>query len=565
MPTRPWSADGSSKAEPRQNESCSLAVLVKPLLFCIVSFYPRLCFAYVGILVKDHGRSGTGRRANDVPLRPSNDAPLHPSDEKALRESLNAIVAKLGEHEALLDRLKLGANEDHAAPPRSPSGRHLRLAWSRPEPPVGAPVSYANGVEQAHFRAEQTTPPHEVPHPNYTESPFQQGPEHPPAIDEAYLPGQPIARPDRVSQMERVHRGARRRSGASGLDPSPALEQASQTSIRANKGRLKPNPRSARALRYGMAAAIAVFVSLATAAGIFLMPGKTERDKLPGERLSLEEFESRQRAAAADDPAPQAPANDIPTASNLSQRDARADDMGAHPPPLSRGESKGTGTVGVAGAPAEEGRQRSLGTQGEAERLSDKAPVAREPDVSHKLDGRLVGQGAGIGPQPQFPGASEAMPADARDVSRPSTGNEAQTVTGSHSEPDVQAANLIPLPARKPKLSPPPRKSEGAGRGNDTSRTAAAGQSSASRTRYVPALILVKNPAAALEVYAQVRKRHPALLGAKTAAVKPVTMENKETWYRVVLNPAGTKDAARSVCQKLGAEGAALGCSVLPE
>jgi hypothetical protein len=127
--------------------------------------------------------------------------------------------------------------------------------------------------------------------------------------------------------------------------------------------------------------------------------------------------------------------------------------------------------------------------------------------------------------------------------------------------------NLVPPPARKPKTSVRPRKSEkeGAGRGNNQSPNAGVGQSSASQTRYVPVLILLKNPAAALQVYSQLRKRHPTLLGTKTAAVKSVTMDNNETWYRVVLNPAGTKDAAQSVCQQLGAEGVALGCSVRPE
>ncbi|MCB1504470.1 MAG: SPOR domain-containing protein [Hyphomicrobiaceae bacterium] len=316
-----------------------------------------------------------------------------------------------------------------------------------------------------------------------------------------------------------------------------------------------------------MAATIAVFMSLATATGIVLMPGQTDREKRSGERLSLAESESRQRDAAATDHARRAPASNVPTASNPSIPNERVVDVAPIRQPLSRSDPESTGNVGVAGSPAQEGRHDILGTQGEAEWISDKAPSASGPDVSPKPANKVLDQGADLSSQPPVQGdvVSEATPADARDLLRPSTGDKALTVTGARWAADVQMANRIPPPARKPRLSLRPSKSEeeGAGRGNERSRKAGGDQDGASPALFVPVLILVKDPAAALEVYSRVRKRHPALLGTKTAEVESVTHDN-ETWHRVVLRPAATKDAAQSVCQHLGAEGTALGCSVLP-
>lgn len=103
-------------------------------------------------------------------------------------------------------------------------------------------------------------------------------------------------------------------------------------------------------------------------------------------------------------------------------------------------------------------------------------------------------------------------------------------------------------PATAKAAPPPPQKAE---------------DSATVRARYAPSLLKVKNPAAALEVFNDLRSRHGVVLSGKSAELRTVIAADNETWYQVLAVPAGTERQAADICRQLGEEGKALGCSVM--
>lgn len=136
---------------------------------------------------------------------------------------------------------------------------------------------------------------------------------------------------------------------------------------------------------------------------------------------------------------------------------------------------------------------------------------------------------------------------------------------GVGSDPDPAAINATDQPppaSRSNTTSAGPRPTPNVpGPRRDPTRSQAATVKPPA-ARYAPALLRSKNPAAALQLFEALKQRHVAALTNKSAELRRTSVAGDDTWYQVVVVPAGTKTAAETCCRELGPEGRALGCSV---
>jgi hypothetical protein len=80
------------------------------------------------------------------------------------------------------------------------------------------------------------------------------------------------------------------------------------------------------------------------------------------------------------------------------------------------------------------------------------------------------------------------------------------------------------------------------------------------QSRYMPALLTLRDANAVLQVFIALQSRHAVLMD-KTPVVRPVDRDG-QTWYKLHIGPAVTEWDARATCEGLGAEGQTLGCVV---
>ncbi len=71
---------------------------------------------------------------------------------------------------------------------------------------------------------------------------------------------------------------------------------------------------------------------------------------------------------------------------------------------------------------------------------------------------------------------------------------------------------------------------------------------------FVPVLSTHKDAKAAREAFIELQKQHLSLLGAKQSEVQMSSSQNG-TWYRLVVTPATSKNAATELCNALGTAG----------
>lgn len=79
---------------------------------------------------------------------------------------------------------------------------------------------------------------------------------------------------------------------------------------------------------------------------------------------------------------------------------------------------------------------------------------------------------------------------------------------------------------------------------------------------FMPAIIVLKDDQALHQLFAELKERHPAALARRHAYVRHLNRSG-EALYQLLVGPAGTRAQAKSVCKNLGAEGEALGCTVV--
>jgi hypothetical protein len=64
-----------------------------------------------------------------------------------------------------------------------------------------------------------------------------------------------------------------------------------------------------------------------------------------------------------------------------------------------------------------------------------------------------------------------------------------------------------------------------------------------------------KSRADALQAFADLQQKYRDILGAKTPDVQEADLGDKGVWYRAVVGPPGSREAATSVCSQLKTAG----------
>jgi len=87
---------------------------------------------------------------------------------------------------------------------------------------------------------------------------------------------------------------------------------------------------------------------------------------------------------------------------------------------------------------------------------------------------------------------------------------------------------------------------------------------SAKIQKFAPSILALRDGKAALQIYQDLQKRHPSVLGNKSAELRNFTGSDQTPWVQVLAVPSSSKEEAEAVCVKLGPEATALGCKVVP-
>ncbi|MCB1484137.1 MAG: hypothetical protein KDJ17_04505 [Hyphomicrobiaceae bacterium] len=82
--------------------------------------------------------------------------------------------------------------------------------------------------------------------------------------------------------------------------------------------------------------------------------------------------------------------------------------------------------------------------------------------------------------------------------------------------------------------------------------------------KFAPVILVLRDGKVALQIYQDLQKRHPAVLGGKTAELRSFTGTDQTPWVKLLAVPSVSKEEAEAICQQLGSEGKALGCNVVP-
>jgi SPOR domain len=83
----------------------------------------------------------------------------------------------------------------------------------------------------------------------------------------------------------------------------------------------------------------------------------------------------------------------------------------------------------------------------------------------------------------------------------------------------------------------------------------AATPAEASPPRFVAVVFTHRDQAVALDAFTDLRQRYPALLARRKAEAQPVEVADKGTWHRLVVLPAGSRQTATGLCDRLQAAG----------
>ncbi|RTL67885.1 MAG: SPOR domain-containing protein [Hyphomicrobiales bacterium] len=72
---------------------------------------------------------------------------------------------------------------------------------------------------------------------------------------------------------------------------------------------------------------------------------------------------------------------------------------------------------------------------------------------------------------------------------------------------------------------------------------------------YVAVLSSQKTRVDALKAFADAQQKHPDVLGTKTPDVQEANLGDKGMWYRAVVGPPGSREAAANLCGQLKSAG----------
>jgi hypothetical protein len=161
-----------------------------------------------------------------------------------------------------------------------------------------------------------------------------------------------------------------------------------------------------------------------------------------------------------------------------------------------------------------------------------------------------------IGPprgQQQPPSAQRAQvpPPVAAAPARPAPQPPVRIASAANIPPPAEAEPVVPakkVPVTKPAASknPVPKTKE-------ASATATA--PTASGAGYVAVLSSQKSRMDALKIFANMQEKYGEVLSSRTPDVQEANLGEKGVWYRLVVGPPGSREAAASLCTQLKAAG----------
>jgi hypothetical protein len=73
--------------------------------------------------------------------------------------------------------------------------------------------------------------------------------------------------------------------------------------------------------------------------------------------------------------------------------------------------------------------------------------------------------------------------------------------------------------------------------------------------QFVAVVFTHQDREAALDAFTQLRDRYPTVLARRKVEAQPIEIADKGVWHRLVVLPAGTRQSAAGVCDRLGAAG----------
>lgn len=179
------------------------------------------------------------------------------------------------------------------------------------------------------------------------------------------------------------------------------------------------------------------------------------------------------------------------------------------------------------------------------------AAAAPPPAAVAGVPGMIVEMPRGVptaeqGAPPQQAPAKAAAAIQPKIVSAPPPVASPQAQAVAQAQPQ---ARVITVPPRQPV----PKEKAAAG----GTQVAAAPVPSAAPTGagYVAAVVSRKSQMDALSALAEIQQKYAAILQGKTATVQEANLGEKGVWYRVIVGPPGSREAAASVCGQLKSHG----------
>ncbi|MFN3743717.1 MAG: SPOR domain-containing protein [Hyphomicrobiaceae bacterium] len=118
--------------------------------------------------------------------------------------------------------------------------------------------------------------------------------------------------------------------------------------------------------------------------------------------------------------------------------------------------------------------------------------------------------------------------------------------------PRAEAEPKRPAPTRQAARTPPPAPAP-----------AAPGPAAATTSGYVAVIASRQTHMDALKSLADIQQKHPSALLGRAADVRQANLGEKGIWYRVVVGPPGSREAANAVCGQLKSQGFS-GCWIMP-
>jgi len=153
------------------------------------------------------------------------------------------------------------------------------------------------------------------------------------------------------------------------------------------------------------------------------------------------------------------------------------------------------------------------------------------------------------GPPPSVPGIMlDNMGPRPQPQAAPKPGPPPQRVTIGQPPPPRQADEPAPPPARKAAPATPPA-------AKPAPKVAAAVPTTSTGAGYVAVLSSQKTRMDALKAFADLQQKYGEALSGRVPDVQEANLGEKGIWYRVVVGPPGSREAANGVCSQLKSAG----------